>query len=349
MSVRRLIRTTVVAVAVAGTAMLGSVPVAAQAADDPPGQSKDGHFSFAVIGDVPYGAAQIEAFPRWIGQINAAEPAMTFHVGDIKNGSTRCDDAYYTLIRTDFDRFVNPLIYTPGDNEWTDCHRANNGAYNPLERLAHDRVVFFDRPGTTLGQNPTRVASQVAAGFPENVQLRRAGIDFAVVHVVGSNDGLQPWTGLGNTTATPLQVAQEQARMANAIAVVRDTFAQASQRHDRAVMVLLQADMFDPTYTPNVATDISAFTPLVQTLVDEASDFDGPVYLVNGDSHIYNSDFPLAAGSTWLTTYGVTGSADNLERITVDGSDNNQDWLHVTVNRPGADTVISWERIPYAP
>ena len=43
------------------------------------------------------------------------------------------------------------------------------------------------------------------------------------------------------------------------------------------------------------------------------------------------------------------GSADNLERITVDGSDNNKDWLHVTVNRPGADTVISWERIPYAP
>lgn len=348
MSLRRLLTSTTAALAALIAGLVATTPVTAYA-DTPPGQAKPGHYSFAVIGDVPYGAAQIEAFPRWIDQINAADPAMTFHVGDIKNGSTRCDDAYYTLIRTDFDRFVNPLIYTPGDNEWTDCHRANNGAYNPLERLAHDRAVFFDRPGTTLGQNPTRVASQVAAGFPENVQLRRAGIDFAMVHVVGSNDGLQPWTGLGNTTATPQQVVQEQARMANAIAVVRDTFAQARQRHDRAVMVLLQADMFDPTYTPNFATDISAFKPLVQTLVDEASGFDGPVYLVNGDSHIYNSDFPLAAGSTWLTTYGITGSADNLERITVDGSDNNKDWLHVTVNRPGADTVISWERIPYAP
>ena len=39
-------------------------------------------------------------------------------------------------------------------------------------------------------------------------------------------------------------------------------------------------------------TDISAFQPLVQTLVDEASAFDGPVYLVNGDSHVYNSDRP---------------------------------------------------------
>jgi len=121
--------------------------------------------------------------------------------------------------------------------------------------------------------------------------------------------------------------------MANAVTVVRDTFAQARQRQDRAVIVLLQADMFDPTYTPNFATDISAFKPLVQALVDEASAFDGPVYLVNGDSHIYNSDYSLASGSKWLTTYGVTGRRTTLERITVDGSDNNKDWLHVTINR----------------
>ena len=293
MSVSRLVTSTTVAVA-AVAALLGTTSTA-QAAQSPPGQTKDGHFSFAVIGDVPYGDAQIAAFPAWIDQINAADPALTFHVGDIKNGSSRCDDAYYSLIRSAFDRFVNPLVYTPGDNEWTDCHRVNNGAYNPLERLAHDRSVFFDTPGTSLGQNPTRVDSQAAAGFPENVQLRRDGVDFAMVHVVGSNDGRQPWTGIGNTTATSEQLAEEQARMANAIAVVRDTFAQARQRHDRAVMVLLQADMFDPTYTPSFATDISAFQPLVQTLVDESSAFDGPVYLVNGDSHVYNSDRPLAS------------------------------------------------------
>jgi hypothetical protein len=347
MSLRHLFASTTVALAAAASVVTSSP--AAQGADTPPGQTKDGHYSFAVIGDVPYGATQVAAFPRWIDQINAAEPEMTFHVGDIKNGSTRCDNAYYSMIRTQFDRFVNPLIYTPGDNEWTDCHRANNGAYDPLERLAYDRRVFFSQPGTTLGQNPARVTSRSAAGFPENVQLRRQGVDFAVIHVVGSNDDLMPWTGIGNASATTEQVSEEHARMANAITVVRDTFAQARQRHDRAVMILLQADMFDPTYTPNFATDISAFTPLVQTLVDEASAFDGSVYLVNGDSHIYNSDFPLAAGSHWLTTYGVTGSADNLERITVDGSDNNKDWLHVTINRPGASSVLSWERIPYAP
>jgi hypothetical protein len=105
--------------------------------------------------------------------------------------------------------------------------------------------------------------------------------------------------------------------------------------------------MFDPTDTPTV-NDIGAFTSWVQALVDEASAFDGPVYLLDGDSHIYNTDKPLAAGSSWLTTYGVAGSADNLTRVTVDGSSNNKDYLRVTVNKPGSADLLSWVRVPYA-
>ncbi len=312
----------------------------------PPGQTQPGHYSFAVIGDVPYGTSQVAAFPAWVSEINAADPQFTVHVGDIKNGSSRCDDAYYRMIKADFDRFTGPLVYTPGDNEWTDCHRATNGSYNPLERLAFDRSVFFAEPGTTLGQSPMTVASQGSAGFPENVSWRRQGVDFATLHVVGSNDDLDAWTGIGYTSPTAQQVAEERARMADAVSLVTSTFADARQRHDRAVAFFMQADMFDPTY-PVTWADDSAFQSLVQTLVDESSSFDGDVYLFNGDSHVYNVDRPLASGSRWLSFYGVTGSADRLQRITVDGSSKNKDWLRVTVNRPGAGETLSWERIPY--
>src|SRR5690348_6541540 len=90
-------------------------------------------FSIAVIGDVPYSAAQLAAFPGWVRQIDAAPGVgATVHLGDIKDGESRCDDAYYARIARLFARFADPLVYTPGDNEWTDCHRPDDGGYNPL-------------------------------------------------------------------------------------------------------------------------------------------------------------------------------------------------------------------------
>jgi len=321
------------------TLALASPSVAAE------GQDKPSATTFAVIGDVPYGAAQIAAFPGWVDRINdQAGLDLAFHVGDIKTGSSLCTDDYNAMIREQFDRFEMPLLYTPGDNEWTDCHRPAAGTYNPLERLDALRASFFETAGLTLG-SPMTVTSQAGLGFPENQSLRTRGIEMATIHVVGSNNDRAPWTGLGLTEPTAEQLAEETSRMAAAIDLVDDTFARARRTNARAVAIFQQADMFDPSYQPT--WDVSAFQPLVQTLVDEASTFDGEVYLFDGDSHVYNVDRPLAAGSRWLEIHGVQGSADNLTRITVDGEANNTNFLQVTVNRPGADHVLSWERVPY--
>jgi hypothetical protein len=100
--------------------------------------------TLAVIGDVPYGDAQIAGFPRDIAEINAdPEVSRVIHLGDIKNGSSRCDTEYFRARLADFQTFADPLVYTPGDNEWTDCHRANNGGYLPTERLDVLREIFL--------------------------------------------------------------------------------------------------------------------------------------------------------------------------------------------------------------
>src|SRR3954454_14516538 len=131
---------TPLAVAGALCALLASAPLAVAASPA----------TLAVIGDTPYGQPQIDRFPGDVAEINA-DPAVSrvIHLGDIKNGSSRCDTSYFRLIRSDFDGFADPLVYPPGDNEWTDCHRVN--ARNPLERLAKVRSTFFDHPPHSLG------------------------------------------------------------------------------------------------------------------------------------------------------------------------------------------------------
>ncbi|GAA1901900.1 hypothetical protein [Lapillicoccus jejuensis] len=339
---RRLVGTALLAAAaLVPTALSSATAQAAPTASGP----RD---SFAVIGDLPYGDEELAQLPGWIRDLNRAQPMFTLHLGDIKSGSQRCDTSYFQTIRAAFDTFRAPLVYTPGDNEWTDCHRENNGGYDPLERLATVRDIFFDRPGVTLGQRPMTVTSQASLGLPENVRFRKDGISFAALHVVGSNNDLKPWDGIGHTTATRLQKAEERYRMAATLQEVQQTFADARARGDRAVVLFQQADMFDPTYTP-APEDISAFTPLVRLIVRESARFDGEVYLLNGDSHLYNADRPVATGSVWLERYGVSGSADNLQRLTVDGSDQaGQDWLRMTVTAPGTTPALTWERVPYS-
>ncbi|MFE7211539.1 metallophosphoesterase [Streptomyces sp. NPDC057611] len=308
-----------------------------------PGHSR---FSFAVIGDIPYGDTQIADFPHVISQINA-DPDVRFvnHIGDIKNGSTVCSDDYFKLIKSDFDMFEDPLVYTVGDNEWTDCHRPNNGSYDPLDRLAAIREVFFPQPDRTLGRNSVRVTSQADQGYPEDVRYTRANVAFAALHIVGSNNNMAPWTG--NTSATPEQAAEVLGRTAAVVQEIRETFAAAAHEHNKAVVLLTQADMFDPTVTGPSFADYYAFQPIVKAIAEESAEFRGPVYLFNGDSHVYNSDKPLDTGSQWLPFYGVKTVAPNLHRVTIDGSTDVRNWLKVTID-PGSKHVLSWTRVPFA-
>jgi hypothetical protein len=319
--------------------------VVAVAANSASAKSEGDRFTFAVIGDIPYGDAQIAAFPGRIDQLNAdPDVQLIDHLGDIKSGSSLCTDAYFASIKAQFDRVQDPLVYTPGDNEWTDCHRPNNGSYNPLERLAAVRSTFFRQPGRTLGQRSVAVDSQAADGYPENVSYTRGDVAFAAVHIVGSNDSLAPWTG--QTSPTPEQSAEVLGRTSAAIQLVRDTFRQAKDDKDRAVVLLTQADMFDPTVTAPAYADWYGFEPIVKAIAQESSAFDGPVFLFNGDSHVYNQDHPLAAGSTWLSLYHLATPVPNLTRVTVEGSTGVDEWLKVVIDKhdPG---VLAITRVPF--
>ncbi len=190
------------ALAFAAAALTTSLPVTAGAGNTTDRSAKP--MTTAVIGDVPYGAAQEARFGDFIDAVND-DPKVraVVHVGDIKSGSTTCSDERFAAVRGAFDTFKDPVVYTPGDNEWTDCHRAAAGAYLPTERLASLRDIFYPEPGRTLGGRERQVNIQADfRGFEDYVENQMwldSKVVFSTVHVVGSNNGLAPWFGAAET------------------------------------------------------------------------------------------------------------------------------------------------------
>jgi hypothetical protein len=304
--------------------------------------------TYAVIGDTPYGAAQIAHFPQDIAQLNAdPDVSLVLHVGDIKNGSSRCDTSYYQQIRANFDTFADPLVYTPGDNEWTDCHRANNGGYVPDERLATVRSIFFDRAGHTLGAD--RPVYHQRAPYVENVLWSGAGTVFGTVNVPGSNNDLAPWFDDAETDAQrQAQLQEYSGRLVADLLWLDEIFDAAQKSKAKAVVIGIQADMWDPAA---IAVDqTSGFAPFVQALAKRTRRFGKPVLLLNGDSHVYGSDTPLAdPGSNNNKIYGIKSAVKNLRRVTVQGSTSEpREWLKLKIDPNTAD-VFSFANVLYAP
>jgi calcineurin-like phosphoesterase family protein len=255
-------------------------------------------FAFALIGDMPYGPAREAQFARVVAEINRDNDVdFVMHAGDIKAGSERCDDS---LIRHRFDlyqSFQRAFVYTPGDNEWTDCHRANNGQYNPLERLAFVRSVFFPQTGRTTGGQLRPVRSQADGStyseFVENVMFRSQSVMFATVHVVGSNNDLEPWVGISPTDSCtsprPDRIAEFERRQAAALTWLDEVFAAATDAS--GVFLLMQANPYDPPSNP--AQCPSGFQAFLTRLATRAQQYGKPVMLAHGDDHFFFMDQPL--------------------------------------------------------
>lgn len=270
-------------------------------------------FEFVALGDLPYGPAA-QSYPPYralIERINQVAPAFSIHVGDTKSGSTLCSDEELGNQLEHFQRYTGAVVYTPGDNEWTDCHRANNGSHDPLERLAAIRKRFYTE-GRSLGQKPITVENQSRATptshakFIENQRWNHQGVTFATIHMVGSNNNFE----IRDRNA----VAEFFERDAANIAWLESTFAQAQQQQSRAIVIAFQADIFDVRSPGQDIPEASGFhRAIVSTLLPLAQRWGKPVLVVHGDSHQFRIDQPFTHNRKPLqnvTRLIVPGSSD---------------------------------------
>jgi hypothetical protein len=306
-------------------------------------------FAIGLWGDLPYSDVQAQVgIPNLIADMNKQELAFTVHDGDLKAGNgtpgsvtpTTCVDALYIQALGFFNSLRAPAMFTTGDNDWTDCDRASNGGFNSLERLDHERALFFSTP-FSLGQQKMRMDVQSTplclsingpAPCVENRRWTVGGVTFVTMNIQGSCNNLC------DTNPNPAEFA---ARNAATIAWMKDSFASAIAHNSAAIMLISQADPgFDlstgvgaPLRDPKTLVETDGlpdgFHDFLVALRDQVVAFEKPVAYVHGDSHYFRVDKPFlnAKGQRLENFTRVETFGDNQANGT-----NDVNWLKVFVD-----------------
>jgi hypothetical protein len=269
----------------------------------------DGGFSFVLLGDTPYSRLEELRLQEVVTQLDADRLAFVLHVGDFKGGREPCSDELLGQRRAIFDASAHPLVLTPGDNDWTDCHRLGAGEFDPLDRLAYLRRHFFAGP-TSLGRRSMPLERQ--QGYPENTRWRIGSVTFVALHVIGSNDGLGEHPGSD---------VEWRARTEANRRWLEATLDDAAPRAD-ALVIAIHAN-------PGFGTRLrSGHQPFRRMLLAAARRFDGRILFLHGDTHRFRTDRPL---------YDDAGRhVPNVTRVESFGSPFGSSWVRISYE-PGLD------------
>jgi hypothetical protein len=235
---------------------------------------------FAVIGDTPYSEYERAELPKMLEAIADSQAEFVAHIGDIKSGGARCDDSLFEDRHRLFNASHVPFVYVPGDNEWTDCERQTNGAYDQLERLNKLRSLFW-QDGFSLGRKKLALERQ-HGNYPEHSRFRLGPVLFVTLNIPGdtNNHGL---------SSKPR--AEYQARNPVILDWIKENFALARRDKLAGIVLLFQADPNFKHFSQGFAHD--GYREFLELLRDETSQFPGQVVAVHGDSHISRIDHPL--------------------------------------------------------
>ncbi|MSR36136.1 MAG: metallophosphatase family protein [Gemmatimonadetes bacterium] len=271
------------ALALAFGSALGCLACGPPAAEPLPPNS----LAFGVFGDGPYYPWERGRYRRLLEDVGATDIEWLLHVGDLF--WYPCSDEEYALRASELAAVPHPVVYTPGDNEWADCHKLRAGRHDPLDRLAALRRAFFSDPthstGTPKLALETQAADSAFAEFGENARWRRGGFVFATVHLVGSHNGMKPFEG--RTTASDVEGER---RMRAGLAWLEQTMDTARATGANGAVIAFHAEIgLDPEYVDARA----GYERITARLQHEAATFPGQIILIHGDSHHARVDHPL--------------------------------------------------------
>ncbi|HEX2097778.1 MAG TPA: hypothetical protein VHF46_01805 [Rubrobacteraceae bacterium] len=275
--------------------------------DKDEGKADVSKFEIGLIGDIPYNAEQQRETEVLFGRMDGEELAFIVHVGDIKSGDSPCTDEILFREKERFENSAHPIVYVPGDNEWTDCHRTG---YEPRERLERLREIFFVGD-ESLGKKTIPLTRQ-SADYSENVRWTYGGVTFLGLNVPGSNN---------NLGRTPEADAEYAARNEANLSWLREGFDRAEEDESSALMLVIQAN---PGFFGLLLQERTGYEDLLAVLEEEIVAFGKPVVLVHGDTHTFRVDKPMTSSRTGERV-------ENFTRVETFGSPAVH-WVRATVN-----------------
>lgn len=300
----------------------------------PPGAVSDSSsFQFALIGDAPYGvpADSPDAdFRRLIEEINGEDRIRwVLHAGDVMGESTGCGREMYRDRLDRINGLLKPVVVTPGDNDWTDCHREGSGDWDPVDRLRVLRETFYDDPGRSLGGDSMPLVAQAESpgpdGLPENVRWTWGGVVFATIHMTGSRNGRAGFPGRDADDS-----ASVRRRTEAGLSWLEATFDRAEEIDARGVFVLTHANPVRGHALRPEETD-PAYRPLLEALERRTRQLGEPVVLAHGDSHYFRVDKPILPRADTSGGQPAASRLDNFTRVESFGEPLVH-WVRITVD-----------------
>jgi hypothetical protein len=259
-----------------------------------------GSFKFLATGDVPYSQEAEVKYRQLLRHAEKEDFAFLMHVGDIKAQSEPCSDETFLNICDLFREYPTPIVYTPGDNEWTDCP---GDGVDRVERLSKLRELFFE-DSTVLRLSELGTVHQSSnpnfVRYVENYRFTKANVAFIVAHIVGSRNN--------RLVDDPRAMKEFEERDSANLAFLEESFKEAVQNNAAGVAVVIHAN---PDFEKGQEEGFQSFLTAMRGFL---SKYKKPVVCIHGDTHYYRVDKPLSneSGNRYLhfTRLEVFGSPD---------------------------------------
>lgn len=219
--------------------------------------SSDGTLVFSVMGDVPRSTSEDTLLQRQIAAHNKySQSEFMFHVGDIKTGSTPCDEAVFIKVSGYLKALNVPTFIVPGDNEWNDC-------INPDQAWAFWSKYFIKFEDNWVTHPPV----EHQFGFEENFAWISKDVLLIGINLVGGRIHDQDlWNKMLNNSALWVD---EQLRKKGNMVKAAVIFAQAKPKEKH--------------------------TLFMDTFIKSAKNFTKPLLFIHGDGHVWLYDNPWLA------------------------------------------------------